>query len=226
MIEDTRLRELVVEAYRDVELNVPLATIESAAARSRPRALAAAAASVLVVVLGFGLYLSGRGLVVGPVGAATATPWMPNSCVTLIVVASQPRPTAPPPLRIVETLDGVAVELYADDTREFVCFRLPRDAYPPAGFVGRNKMILREGELSNYTFLTTAGGVTVGHSFGRMPSGATKVEIRLADGGTVAARLAGRWYLAAATGDAGRRLATATSVVATVHDRTYTIPVQ
>jgi len=226
-MDDTRLRELVVDAYRDVRLDVPLATIEAAATRTRPRTLAAAAAGVMVVAFGAYFGAGGPSPVAAPSVAASVSS-SPTATAAEACVRSE-RITLPP-LRFTMELDALILDVYADERVEAVCFRLPQRT--DAGVTRARGVtdvnggpVHPAGHLSNTTSTAILGELTAVYSFGRAPAGTTKVEIRLADGSAVAARLAGEWYLAAATGDAARRLATATSVVATTPNRTYTIPV-
>jgi hypothetical protein len=229
-MDDTRMRELVVDAYRDVQLDVPLATIEGAAARTRPRTVAAAAAGAMVVALGAGVYFgtAGPAPVTAPFAAASAST---ASTVGPEMVVSGAGPSfAIPPLRFSVDLDGFTIKVHADERAEVdTVERADRSRpQPMALWIAdwRGGYAHPAGQLSNHTSTIIQGDFRAGLSFGRAPVGTTKVEIHLAGGGTVEARLSGEWYLAVATGDAGRALATASSVVATTPSGTVSIPVR
>lgn len=234
-MDDTRMRELVVDAYRDVQLDVPLATIEGAAARTRPRTVAAAAAGVMVAALGAGVYLgTARSTPVtepfAAASASTAPTAAPGSdgCEVAIVPATG-RSFPVPPLRFSVDLDGLTLMVHADEQVEVVCLRRDDQSRPPSKAMEVADVrggMHPAGQLSNHTSTIIQGDFRAGFSFGRAPAGTTKVEIHLAGGGTVEARLSGEWYLAVATGAAGRALATASSVVATTPSGTVSIPVR
>jgi hypothetical protein len=238
MINDAELREMVREAYRDLDMRTPLARIErSARVRPRRRLVAtAAAASVAAVLVSVGVSLGGVG---GDGHQPAAVP--PSASVAPSAEGKPPRPTssatsttgrcadynrieyddavALPPLRFDVALSDPdhRLLLFAGERVEVACWLTP-----DGGTVARNVSNLTTnvpshpiGQLSNSS---SANGTEpfAAYTFGRVPDGTTRVEVHFPNGAPIVATLADGWYLATATGQAAHRFADITEIVAYV----------
>ncbi|HET8684580.1 MAG TPA: hypothetical protein VFM54_22325 [Micromonosporaceae bacterium] len=255
-LSDDRLRELVVQAYREVRLPVALSTIESAA-RRRPRhrllALAATAVAVVAVAVGASTLLPGQvGPGPQPGGTPTAGPSSPDG-------GKPPRPTSTattaagrcagyalpelrqtesvlpedraelPPLRFQLTLieSRLSLLLYAEERVQVACWLTPE-----SGTVSVNSSNLTTNRPAHpagqlsNSASAHGGDPVAAYSFGRVPAGTTRVEVYFPDGSKVPAQLANGWYVAWATGEAAHRFSDITKVVAYTPNETYTQAVE
>jgi len=254
-LSDDRMRELVVQAYREVHLPVALSTIESAA-RRRPRhrvlVLAAAAAAVVTVAVAASVLLPGwvdPGPQLG--GTPAAVPSPPGS-------GKPPRPTSTattaagrcadyalpelrqtesvpledraelPPLRFELTLvePQLSLLLYAEERVQVACWLTPE-----SGTVAVNSSNLTTNQpvypagQLSNSASAYGGEPVAAYSFGRVPDGTNRVEIYFPDGSKVPAQLAHGWYVAWATGAAAHRFSAITKVMAYTPTLTYVLEV-
>jgi hypothetical protein len=236
MTTDAELREMVREAYRDLDMRTPLARIErSARVRPRRRLVAtAAAASVAAVLLAVGMSLGRIGWdgyefvdvppspSVGP--SAESKPPRPTSSATTAsgrcvdyTRQEYGGAVALPPLRFDVALSDRAhrLLLFADERTEYACWLTPE-----GGTVARNTSNLTTnqpshpiGQLSNSSSANGAEPFAA-YTFGRAPGGTTQVEVHFPYGPPTVATLAGGWYLATATGQAAYSFSDITEIVA------------
>jgi hypothetical protein len=205
-MNDERVRELVVDAYRDVRLDVPLAAIEEPDRRRSRRtpALVAAAAAVLAVTAGVSVLARGADPVAvvadGVEESASSPPSVSVPAGECLGPASLP-PAEPTSLVHRIDVPEFSLALFADERSLLVCWQAPlalvKDSSVPA--------LYPAGSLSGSSTTLVRGTESLGFAFGRTPAGTTAVTVHFADGTSMPAKLDGEWYVAAATGaDAGR----------------------
>jgi hypothetical protein len=224
-LSEDRLRDLIVDAYEDVHLTVPLSQIRSAAQAKRRRTnrqLVAVAAAVAVTA---GSLVAVSRLTAPDSGTAEADTavagWPPvRTFETTAADGCEPEGTFPP-FRIEAAVDpaNLTVRVYADERLQLTC--LTGDAVPPSGThhyavaYRSADQLYPAGQLSNNTSHQVLGEVDVAMSFGRAPAGTTRVEVVFGDGSRMDAQLKGEWYLLVASGKAaGERFSTVRQAVA------------
>ena len=219
-MNDDRVREIVVDAYRDVRMDVPLAVIEEPARRRSRRtpALVAAGAAVLAVTAGVSLVAGGAGpsVLAGDGGdTATTTTTQAATAPANVPIEECLGPASLPPAEPTGLVSRIAVpelslELYADERTLLVCWQGPAALMKDSSVPDLHPA----GRLSGRSLTLVRGTESLGFTFGRAPAGTSAVTVHFADGTSMPARLDGEWYVAAAVGAAADRFNTVVRVVA------------
>ncbi|MEU8075575.1 hypothetical protein AB0B31_08990 [Catellatospora citrea] len=246
-LDDERLADLVRAAHRDTHLAVPLARIIGARPRPRPVAVLALAMGVLVgvVLLGaaFLLLAAPRSpeepAVPPPSASAHGKPPRPTSSATTAQgrctdyaagELAQAGLTELPPLRFeVEPVPGrLRLLMYADDSGSTACW-LGAEHYAVQVGVSDLTTVMRPshppGRLSN---ASSAFGSepAAAYTFGRVPAGATRVEVHFPGGVVREAQLDGEWYLLTGAGRQSYDFSEITKIVAVTPDGPQELPIQ
>jgi hypothetical protein len=235
---DERLFDAIRDAYRDVQLAVPLADIQHGARRRwtrvvvpvRSRVVLAAAAAVTVVAVGVWALVAQRP------GGGAQTPGHPAPSASIAGTGKPPRPTssatsaagrcadyvqaelagsgrATPPLRLTFTHGETRLLVYVTDTFAVTCW-LSEDLFTVGGSATAvNDLAHPPGQLSYSS--EDSGHGWGGVAFGRVPAGTSQVTISFPTGPAVQATVVGEWYgYLAPPGADSDRLTTATKVTA------------
>lgn len=211
-MNDERVRELVVDAYRGVRLDVPQSVIEQASRHRIRRApvLVAVAFSVLVVTAGVSLVAGGSGpsLVVGDgddLVSTTPSLAVAESCGDPLPVRGG---TAPLVRRV--TLPDVGLEIHASESIVLICWHGPLALVKDSAA----EPLFPAGQLTARSTELWYGDESVGFTFGRTPVGTTAVKVHFADGSSIDARVEGEWFAAAAPGSDASKFNEVVRVVA------------
>ncbi|GHJ48802.1 hypothetical protein Cs7R123_61440 [Catellatospora sp. TT07R-123] len=245
-LDDERLADLIRRAHRDTHLAVPLSRITRGRPARRPLPLVLAAAALVAVVLLSTWWLTGGG---GP----HAQPALPSAAPTP-TSGKPPRPSsdavdplgrcadyaaadlaadgrdALPPLRFqLEVVPGeLTLLLYAEDRWGAACWLTPQQGYVDvngSSLTTEMNPSYPPGRLSNSS-AAYATDPRAAYTFGRVPTGTTRVEVHFPGGPKVVAQLRDGWYVYAATGADADRIAEITKIVVSTADGQQTLPIE
>lgn len=134
-----------------------------------------------------------------------------------------------PPLRFHTVVVEGQLELlmYADDNGDVACWLTPDFGVVSVGSSDLTTAVRPLHPAGKLTNSSSAYGrdPIAAYSFGRVPAGTTRVEIKFPDGSAVAAQLKDGWYLYTATASAAERLSEVTAIEATVNGTKQTLSI-
>jgi hypothetical protein len=134
-----------------------------------------------------------------------------------------------PPLRFqtVVVQNQLDLLMYADDSGDVACWLTPTSGVVSAHRSDLTTTVRPSHPAGTLTNSSSAYGQEpfAAYSFGRVPPGATQVDITFPDSNAEVAQLKDGWYLYTATAAAAHRLSDVTAIVATVNSVRQTLPV-